>query len=87
MSIAQEFHTEDINLLLEGASKHFLWQSEYPLLEKDLKLKAYISTAVKKPTLPINNEVHSVLQNWDNIIAFMMCRMHLYREVHAAGDL
>ena len=85
--MAQEFHSEDIKLVLEAVTKHFLWHSKYTSQENDLELKAYISKALRKPTAPINKKPHWVLQNWDDIMAFMMCEMHLYREVHTAGDL
>ena len=85
--MAQEFHSADIRLLLEALTKHFLWHAEYPFHEKDLELGAYISKALRKPTVAINKEPHWVLQNWNNIIACMMCGTHLDREVHAAGDL
>ena len=38
--MAQEFHSEDIKLLLEAVTKHFLCQSEYPFQENHLELKA-----------------------------------------------
>ena len=85
--MAQEFHSEDIKLLLEAVTKHFLWSQEYLLQENDLELRAYISKVLEKSTVPINKEPHWVLQNWDHIIAFMMCQTHLDREVHTAGDL
>ena len=30
LGMAEEFHPEDIKLLLEAVTKHFLWHSEYP---------------------------------------------------------
>ena len=33
LGMAQEFHSEDIKLLLEAVTKHFLWHPEYPFLE------------------------------------------------------
>ena len=74
-------------LLLEAVTKHFSWQSQYSFQENDLELRAYISQALQKPTGPINKELHWVLQNWDDIMALMMCRTYLDREVHTAGDL
>ena len=50
-------------------------------------MKAYISKVLRKPTVPINKEPYWVLQNWDAIMAFMICGTHLDREVHTAGDL
>ena len=87
LGMAQEFHSEDIKLLLEAVTTHFLWHSEYPFQEKDLELRSYISKALMKPTDPIDKEPHWVLQNWDDIMAFMMCRRYLDREVHTGGDL
>jgi hypothetical protein len=87
LGMAQEYHPEDIKLLLEAVTKHFLWGEEYPFQESDLELKAYISKSLKKPQVPINKEPHWVLQNWDDIMAFMMCGTHLDREVHTVGDL
>ena len=87
LGMSQEFHVDDIKLRLEAVTKHFIWHSEYAFQEKDLQLRAYISKALRKPMLPIYKEAHWVLQNWDNIMAFMMCGTHLDREVHAAGDL
>ena len=58
LGMAQEFHSEDIKLLLEAVTKHFLWHSEYPFQENDLELRAYISKALKKPTVSINKEPH-----------------------------
>ena len=85
--MAQEFQSEDINLLLEGVTMHFLWHSEYAFQDNDLELWACMSKALKKPMVRINKELHLVLQNWDYIIAFIMCGTHLDRELHTAGDL
>ena len=60
---------------------------EYLAQEKNSELKAYISKALKKPSVPINIEPHWVLQNWDDLLAFMRCGTHLDREVHTAGDV
>ena len=87
LGMAQEFHSEDIKLLLEAVTKYFLWHSEYPFQDHNLELKAYISKALKKPMVPINKEPYWVLQNWDDIMAFMMCGTHLDRKVHSAGHL
>ena len=87
LGMAQEFHLESIMLPLEGVTKHFLWHSEYQFQENELKLSTYINKAFKKPTVSISKEPHWVLQKWDDIMAFMMCRMHLDRAVHTAGDL
>ena len=86
LGMAQEFHSVDVKLLLEAVIKDFLWYSEYPFQENDLELRAEISKGLKKPTVPINKEPHWVLQKWDDIIVFMMCRTHLDREVHTVGD-
>ena len=74
-------------MLLEAVSKHFLWHSEYPFQENDIALRAYISKALKKLLVPIYKEQYWVLQKCDDIMAFMMCRKQLHREVHTAGDL
>ena len=58
LGMAQEFHSQDVKLLLEALIKHFLWHLEYPFQEKDLELRAYISKVLRKPTLPINQELH-----------------------------
>ena len=87
LGMAQEFHPEDIKLLWEVVKKYFLWHLEYPFQENDLELKAYISEALKKPIVPINKKPHWVLQNWDEIMAFMKCGMYLDREVYTARDL
>ena len=87
LGMAQEFHSQNVKLLLEAVTKHFSWQSEYPFLENDLELRACISKALKKPTVPINKQPYWVLQNWDDIMAFMMCGTHLDKEVHTTGDL
>ena len=87
LSVAQQFHSEDIKLLLEVVTKYFLCHSEYPFQENDLALRAYISKVLRKRIILINKELHCIFQNWDYIIAFMMCGMNLYREVHTAGDL
>ena len=73
LGMAQEFHSEDIKLLLEAVTKYFLSHSEYPLQQQDLELRAYISKALRKPTVPINKELHWVLHNWDDKMACMMC--------------
>ena len=86
LGMAQEFHSEDIKLVLEAVTKYFLLYSEYLFQENDLELKAYMSKALRKPMLSIKNESDWVLQNWNNIMAFMMCGTHLDREVHTAGD-
>ena len=74
-------------MLLAAAKKHFPWHSEYIFQENNLESMACISKALKKPMLPINKEPHLVLQKLDDVIAFMMCQMHLGREVYTAGDL
>ena len=86
LGMAQEFNSAHIKLLFEPTTKHFLWHSDYPLQKNDLELRLCISKALKKPMVPINTEQYWVLQNGDDIIAFMMCRTHLDREVHTAGD-
>ena len=58
LGMAQEFHIEDIKLLLEALTKHFLWHSEYPFQERDLELRIYIRKALRKPTVPIKKEAH-----------------------------
>ena len=80
-------YSKDIKLLLEALTKYFLYYSEYLFQEHDLELRAYISIAGKKPMVTINKEPQLVLQNWGDILAFMMHGTHLDREVHAAGDL
>ena len=85
--MAQEFHSEDIKLLLGGVTKYFSWHLEYPFQENDLDVRAYLSKALKKPTVSIKKELQSVLQNYDHIMLFMMCGMHLDRDVHTVGDL
>ena len=87
LSMAQEFHSVDIKLLLETVTKHLLWHSEYPSQDNDFELRAYISKGFKKPTVPINKELHWELKNWDDIMAFMIYRMHLDRGVHTVEDL
>ena len=87
LGMAQDFYYVDIKWLLEAVTKHFLWHSEYPFQENDLELRAYISKGLKKLTFPIYKKPHWVLQNWDNMMAFMMCGMHLDREIHTAGEL
>ena len=85
--MAQAFYLQDIKLVLEAVIKHFLCHSEYTFQEIDLELRTYISKVLRQPTVPISKEPHWVLQNWDDIMAFMMCRKSLDREVHTAGDL
>ena len=84
--MAQEFHSEDIKLLLEAVTKYFLWHSEYRFQQNNLELRAHISKKLRKPTVPINKELHWVLQNWYNIMEFTMCGTHLDKEVHTAWD-
>ena len=74
-------------MLLEVVINHFLWHSEHALQENDLELRVKISKELQKPMVSINKEPYQVLQNWDEIIGFMMCRTHSDREVHSAGDL
>ena len=76
-----------MKLLLEAVIKHFLWNSEYIFQGKDWELRAYLRKALMKPSVPINKQLHLVLQNWNDIMGFMMCEMHLYREVYMAVDL
>ena len=52
-----------------------------------MELRAYIGKALKKPIVSINKQPHWRLQNWDDIMAFMMYRIHLDKEVHAVADL
>ena len=47
----------------------------------------YISKELSKPMVHINKELHWVFQNWDDIMAFMMCGTDLNREVYTSGDL
>ena len=46
-----------------------------------------MSKVQKKSSVPINKELHWVLQNWDDIMACMMSGTHLDREVYTAGHL
>ena len=74
-------------MLLEAVTKHVLVHSEYPFRENNLELRAYINKGLKKQLVTIHKELHWVLQNWNDIMAFMMCGTHLDREVYTAGDL
>ena len=87
LGMAQEFYFENIKLLLEVVIKHFLYDSKYAFQENDLELRAYISKALKTLIVPINKEPYWVLQNWEDIMAFMMYRRHLVSQVHTAGDI
>ena len=87
LGMAREFHSEAIKLQLEVVTKYYLWHSLYSFQENDLELSTYINKELRKPTIPINQEPHWVLQNWDDIMGFMMCGTHLDREVHPAGDV
>ena len=42
--------------------------------------------ALRKQTVTINKELYWILQNWDNIMALVMCGTYMNREVHTAGD-
>ena len=70
--MGQEFHFEDIKLLLEAVTKHFSWHSGYQFQEKDLELSVYIRKELKKQMVPIRKELHCILPNWDDIMVFMM---------------
>ena len=50
-------------------------------------MRAYIWKVLKEPTGPVNKEPYWVLQNLDDIMAFMMCGMHLGRKVYTVRDL
>ena len=85
--MSQEFYSQDIKLVLEAITKHFLQHSEYLFQEFDLEARAYIRKALKKPTVLINREPYWVLQNWHDIMTFMMCGQNLDKEVHTTEDL
>ena len=87
LGMDQEFHPEDIKLLLEAATKHLLLHLEYLFQENDLELKVYISKVLKNPTVPINKEPHWVLQDLDDIMAFIMCVMYLDGSLSTALDI
>ena len=87
LSVAWQFHSKDMKSPFEAVSKQFLWHSKYPFQQNDLEFRACISRALKKPPVQINKEPHWGLQNEDDAIGYMMCGMHLHRDVHTAGGL
>jgi len=71
------FHPKDIQLLLEGTTKHYLWKTTIPLESKDLELTMVLAECLKRPKIPQLPEPHWVLKEWDDIMSFMLCGQHL----------
>jgi len=87
LGLAQEYHDEDIKLLLEAVGKHYLWkETNYPFLETELDLKAVFQKELKKPIVPLGKEPHWVIKEWDEIMAFALCGRHLQLVTHTVED-
>jgi len=71
------FHTKDIQLLLEGTTKHYLWPTTIPFKSKDLELTMVLAERLKRPKILQLTEPHCVLKEWDNIMSFMLYGQHL----------
>ena len=50
-------------------------------------MSAYMSQVFKKQLLTICKELHSIVQNWYDLMAFIMYRLGMGREIYCAGDL
>ena len=85
--MAQEYHCEDIKLLLVAITKHFLQHAEYLFQEINLELRACLSKTLKKPLGLICKKAQQVLQKWDDRMTLMTWRIHLYGKVHTTEDL
>jgi hypothetical protein len=55
------YHPQDIKLLLEAASKHYLWNTNIPFDSKDLELTSVLNERLKCPKIPQLTEPHWVL--------------------------
>jgi len=71
------FQPKDIQLLLEGTTKHYLWHTTMPFESKDLELTTVLAERLKRPKIPQLTEPHWVLKEWDDIMSFMLCGQHL----------
>jgi len=71
------FHLKDIQLLLEATTKHYVWNSTIPFESKDLELTTVLAECLKRPKIPQLTEPHWVLKEWDDIMSFMLCGLHL----------
>jgi len=56
------FHPKDIQLLLEGPTKHYLWHTTIPFESKDLELTTVLAEPLKCPKIPQLTEPHVVLK-------------------------
>jgi len=71
------FHPKDIQLLLEGTTKHYLWHTTIPFESKDLELTTVLAERLKRPKILQLTEPYWVLKEWDDIMFFMLCGQHL----------
>jgi len=71
------FHPNDIQLLLEVTTKHYLWHTTIPFESKDLELTTVLAERLKRPKIPQLTEPHWVLKEWDDIMSFMLCGQDL----------
>jgi len=87
LGLAQEYHDEDIKLLLEAVVKHYVWkETNYPFVETELDWKAVFQKELKKPVVPLGKEPHWVIKEWDEIMAFALCGRHLQLRTHTVED-
>ena len=81
------FHPTDIQLMMEAAGKHYLWKTTYPFKDKDLDLSAVIDREFKRPPRIPGKEPHWIIQQWDELIAFMTIGRHLELTTEGIEDV
>jgi len=87
LGLVQEYHDEDIKLLLEAVGKHYLQKkSNYPFVETELDLNAFFVEELKKPVVPLGQEPHWVIKEWDEIMAFTLYGRYVQLGTHAVKD-
>ena len=61
-------------------------ETNYPLPETELDLKAVFQKELKKPVVALGKEPQWVIKEWGEIMAFALCRCHLQLGTHTVDD-
>jgi len=78
LGLVQEYHDKDIKLLLDAVEKHYLWkETNYLFIETELDSKAVFHRELKKPIFTLEEELHLVMKEWNEIMAFGLGGRHL----------
>ena len=64
-------------MLLEAATKNFLWNTAIPFENKDLELTTVLNECLKRAKIPQLIEPYWGLKEWHDIMSFMLCDQNL----------